>query len=127
MGSSCVNQTITGALILLNIKSLNSQRISFLSLLKNCNHKGLGIYYLLSAFIFGTFLLPARSYQRSLTISSSNNMNLHRKVGRMMKLYFVLLMKSHLQSYPCPLQINSFWNLGFLLGITHVLSYDASA
>ena len=24
-------------------------------------------------------------------------------------LYFVLLMKSHLQSYPCPLQINSFW------------------
>ena len=28
-----------------------------------------------------------------------------------MKLYFVLLMKSHLQSYPCPLQINSFWNL----------------
>merc|ERR1712050_59978 len=25
--------------------------------------------------------------------------------------------KSHLQSYPCPLQINYFWNLGFLLGI----------
>merc|ERR1712039_865659 len=25
-------------------------------------------------------------------------------------------MKSHLQSYPCPLQINFFWNLGFLLG-----------
>ena len=24
------------------------------------------------------------------------------------ELYFVLLMKSHLQSYPCPLQINSF-------------------
>ena len=31
----------------------SSQRISFLSLVKNCNHKGLGIYYLLSAFIFG--------------------------------------------------------------------------
>merc|ERR1712007_142947 len=30
---------------------------------------------------------------------------------------FVLLMKSHLQSYPCPLQINFFWNLGFLLQI----------
>jgi len=30
-------------------------------------------------------------------------------------------MKSHLQSYPCPLQINSFWNLGFLLGITILL------
>merc|ERR1711870_171762 len=27
----------------------------------------------------------------------------------------------HLQSYPCPLQINSFWNLGFLLGITIIL------
>ena len=36
-------------------------------------------------------------------------------------LYFVLLMKSHLQSYPCPLQINSFWNLGFLLGIAIIL------
>merc|ERR1712011_37096 len=33
----------------------------------------------------------------------------------------VLLMKSHLQSYPCPLQINFFWNLGFLLGITIIL------
>ena len=30
-------------------------------------------------------------------------------------------MKSHLQSYPCPLQINSFWNLGFFLGITIIL------
>ena len=30
-------------------------------------------------------------------------------------------MKSHFQSYPCPLQINSFWNLGFLLGITIIL------
>ena len=38
-----------------------------------------------------------------------------------MKLYFVLLMKSHLQSYPCPIQINSCWNLGFLLGVTIIL------
>ena len=30
-------------------------------------------------------------------------------------------MKSHLQSYPCPLQINYFWNWGFLLGITIIL------
>ena len=37
------------------------------------------------------------------------------------KLYFVLLMKPHLQSYPCPLQINSFWNLGFFLGITIII------
>merc|ERR1712113_132456 len=35
--------------------------------------------------------------------------------------YFVLLMKSHLQLYPCPLQINSFWNFGFLLGIAIIL------
>ena len=35
--------------------------------------------------------------------------------------YFVFLIKAHLQSYPCPLQINSFWNLGFLLGITIIL------
>merc|ERR1711933_449713 len=35
--------------------------------------------------------------------------------------YFVLLMKSHLQSYPCPLQINYFWNLGFLLGVAIIL------
>ena len=32
-----------------------------------------------------------------------------------------VLMKSHFESYPCPLQINSFWNLGFLLGITIIL------
>merc|ERR1711874_783737 len=30
-------------------------------------------------------------------------------------------MKSHLQSYPSPLQINYFWNLGFLLGVAIVL------
>merc|ERR1711907_422667 len=30
---------------------------------------------------------------------------------------FVLLIKSHLQTYPCPLQLNSFWNFGFLLGV----------
>merc|ERR1711874_500960 len=35
--------------------------------------------------------------------------------------YFVLQMKSHLQSYPCPLQINFFWNLGFLLGVAIML------
>ncbi len=35
--------------------------------------------------------------------------------------HFVLLMKSHLDSYPCPLNLNYFWNLGFLLGITILL------
>merc|ERR1712179_508749 len=42
------------------------------------------------------------------------------EVGRM-KLYFVLLVKSHLQSYPCPLQINFFWNMGFLLAVAIIL------
>merc|ERR1712109_394478 len=37
------------------------------------------------------------------------------------ELYFVLLLKSHLQSYPCPLQINFFWNFGFLLGVAIIL------
>merc|ERR1711860_52699 len=45
----------------------------------------------------------------------------HGLVGRILELYFVLLMKSHLQSYPCPLQINFFWNFGFLLGIAILL------
>merc|ERR1712057_13756 len=40
---------------------------------------------------------------------------------RINKVYFVLLMKSHLQSYPCPLQINFYWNLGFLLGVAIIL------
>merc|ERR1711959_865440 len=44
-----------------------------------------------------------------------------RGVKRKMKVCFVLLMKSHLQSYPCPLQINFFWNLGFLLGVAIML------
>merc|ERR1712105_437378 len=29
--------------------------------------------------------------------------------------------KSHLQSYPCPKNINTSWNIGFLLGISIVL------
>merc|ERR1712134_160674 len=35
--------------------------------------------------------------------------------------HFVLLMKSHLGSYPCPLNLNTFWNLGFLMGVTSLL------
>merc|ERR1711907_729473 len=34
---------------------------------------------------------------------------------------YVLLIKSHLQSYPCPLNINYFWNQGCLLAMTIVL------
>merc|ERR1712023_368688 len=35
--------------------------------------------------------------------------------------HFVLLMKSHLGSYPCPLNLNYFWNLGFLLLVAIIL------
>merc|ERR1739848_125412 len=35
--------------------------------------------------------------------------------------HFVLLMKSHLGSYPCPLNLNYFWNLGFILLVTILL------
>ena len=34
---------------------------------------------------------------------------------------YTFLIKSHLQSYPSPNNINSFWNMGFLLGITIIL------
>merc|ERR1712083_936241 len=44
-----------------------------------------------------------------------------REMKREMKVYFVLLVKSHLQSYPCPHQINFFWNFGFLLGVAIML------
>merc|ERR1739848_279077 len=45
----------------------------------------------------------------------------HGGVSFLLTLYFLLLMKSHLQSYPCPLQINFFWNLGFLLAVAIIL------
>merc|ERR1712050_300039 len=45
----------------------------------------------------------------------------HGMFHRGLQLYLVLIMKSHLQSYPCPLQINFFWNLGFLLGVAIIL------
>merc|ERR1712179_779468 len=41
--------------------------------------------------------------------------------GYSLEFYFLFLMKSHLQSYPCPLQINFFWNLGFLLAVAIIL------
>ena len=60
-----------------------SQRISFLSLLKNCNHKGLGIYYLLSAFIFGisgtliSVLIRIELYSSGNRIISPENQNFY--------------------------------------------------
>ena len=35
--------------------------------------------------------------------------------------HYLFIIKSHLQSYPCPININCFWNAGFLLVISIVL------
>merc|ERR1712117_111442 len=59
------------------------QRISFLSLVKNCNHKRLGIYYLLSAFIFGisgtlvSVLMRIELYSSGNRIISPENQNFY--------------------------------------------------
>merc|ERR1712093_471485 len=45
----------------------------------------------------------------------------HPSFSYLMIYHFVLLMKSHLDSYPCPLNLNYFWNLGFLLLVTILL------
>merc|ERR1712203_214012 len=60
-----------------------TSRISFLSLLKNCNHKRLGIYYLLSAFIFGisgtliSVLMRIELYSSGNRIISPENQNFY--------------------------------------------------
>ena len=57
--------------------------LSFGSLLKNCNHKGLGIYYLLSAFIFGisgtliSVLIRIELYSSGNRIISPENQNFY--------------------------------------------------
>jgi heme/copper-type cytochrome/quinol oxidase subunit 1 len=59
------------------------QRINFGSLIKNCNHKGLGIYYLLSAFIFGisgtliSVLIRIELYSAGNRIISPENQNFY--------------------------------------------------
>merc|ERR1711913_215841 len=64
-------------------RSLNLQRIFFLSLVKNCNHKRLGIYYLLSAFIFGisgtliSVLMRIELYSSGNRIISPENQNFY--------------------------------------------------
>ena len=65
------------------MKSCISQRISFQSLIKNCNHKGLGIYYLLSSFIFGisgtliSVLIRIELYSSGNRIISPENQNFY--------------------------------------------------
>merc|ERR1712216_788176 len=57
--------------------------LSFGSLVKNCNHKGLGIYYLLSAFIFGisgtliSVLIRIELYSSGNRIISPENQNFY--------------------------------------------------
>merc|ERR1739838_422854 len=64
-------------------RSLNSFSLSFLSLVKNCNHKGLGTYYLLSAFIFGisgtlvSVLMRIELYSSGNRIISPENQNFY--------------------------------------------------
>merc|ERR1711939_870802 len=61
----------------------SSQRISFGSLVKNCNHKRLGIYYLLSAFIFGisgtliSVLMRIELYSSGNRIITPENQNFY--------------------------------------------------
>merc|ERR1711871_1460748 len=61
----------------------SSERIFFLSLVKNCNHKRLGIYYLLSAFIFGisgtliSVLIRIELYSTGNRIISPENQNFY--------------------------------------------------
>merc|ERR1711910_289310 len=67
----------------MGMKVLNLQRIYFLSLVKNCNHKRLGIYYLLSAFIFGisgtliSVLMRIELYSSGNRIISPENQNFY--------------------------------------------------
>merc|ERR1712032_620023 len=64
-------------------RSLNLQRIFFQSLVKNHGHKRLGIYYLLSAFIFGisgtlvSVLLRIELYSSGNRIISPENQNFY--------------------------------------------------
>ena len=71
-----LNSTNESKLLLKSLKP--SQIISFLSLVKNCNHKGLGIYYLLSAFIFEwdsrTLYPPLSTSFMTLSPSSTGNL-----------------------------------------------------
>merc|ERR1712060_665947 len=60
-----------------------SSGMSFHGIVKNCNHKGLGIYYLLSAFIFGisgtliSVLMRIELYSSGNRIISPENQNFY--------------------------------------------------
>merc|ERR1712157_687636 len=64
-------------------RSLNLQRALFSAIIKSCNHKRLGIYYLLSAFIFGisgtlvSVLMRIELYSSGNRIISPENQNFY--------------------------------------------------
>merc|ERR1712157_286741 len=66
-----------------NVPSQGISFVTFGSLVKNCNHKGLGIYYLLSAFIFGisgtliSVLIKIELYSSGNRIISPENQNFY--------------------------------------------------
>ena len=74
---------IISYLLTLNLSYNFTTIISFLSLVKNCNHKGLGIYYLLSALIFGisgtliSVLIRIELYSSGNRIISPENQNFY--------------------------------------------------
>merc|ERR1712046_393271 len=92
-----------------------SATILFLTIIFSFIKLYLILYFLLhfhcpSSFSSSNSLITFPSSTTSASFSSFTSFN-----------NILLLMKSHLQSYPCPLQINSYWNLGLLLGITIIL------
>merc|ERR1711953_550768 len=85
----------------MGMKVLNSQRISFLSLVKNCNHKRLGIYYLLSAYIFGvtgtliSVLMRIELYSSGNRIISPANQNFYNvsiTLHGLLMIFFLIMM-----------------------------------
>ena len=68
---------------LMRISFPNRFGLWYNSLVKNCNHKGLGIYYLLSAFIFGisgtliSVLIRIELYSSGNRIISPENQNFY--------------------------------------------------
>ena len=73
--------------------------------------------FLNSLYLLGFLSEREERYVQRLAVETTCRWHL----WEVREFYFVLIMKSHLQSYPCPLQINFFWNLGFLLGIIIIL------
>ena len=74
---------------------------------------------------YGGCLVTFEDFQKKSTKAHSIScfsFSCSRMLVTFMISYFALfLMKAHLQSYPCPLQINFFYNIGFLLTVAILL------